>query len=145
MHRPAPWRLLHSGRVRAERVVRGRLYNGVMTVHRPSDSPECLPCFIDRMLDETGCDNRLSLAARYRDLHAPDDLGLESRLADLGGYCDCEVLANAYQPHRRLPTRLLTIPGDTAAEPVPVVVLPPCSGVAQGSTEPCDLWAVHRW
>jgi hypothetical protein len=99
------------------------------------------------MLDETGCDNRLSLAARYRDLYAPDDIGLEGRLADRGGYCDCEVLANAYQPHRRLPTQLLEIPGHAAADadPVPVVVLPSCSGVAPGSTEPCDLWEpVHR-
>jgi hypothetical protein len=97
------------------------------------------------MLDEVGCDNRLSLAASYRDLYAPDDIGLERRLADLGGYCDCEVLANAYQPDRRLPTQLLQIPGDPAAEPVPVVVLPPCSGAPEGSTEPCANWEpVHR-
>jgi hypothetical protein len=119
-----------------------------MTDHPMPDPPECLPCFIDRMLDEVGCNNHLSLAARYRDLHAPDDIGLERRLADLGGYCDCEVLANAYQPHRRLPTRLIDLPGDPdggAREPVPVVVLPPCSGVPEGSTEPCDLWEpVHR-
>lgn len=125
--------------------VPGRPYNGGMTDHRPPDPPECLPCYLDRMLDEVGCDNGLRLAARYRDLHAPDDTTLERRLADLGGYCDCEVLANAYQPDRRLPTQLLQIPGDPAGEPVPVVVLPPCSGVPQGSTEPCDLWEpVHR-
>lgn len=114
-----------------------------MTDPRNPAPPECLPCFIDRMLDEVGCDNTLRLAAHYRDLHAPADTALERRLADLGGYCDCEVLANAYQPHRRLPPELVTVPGDGRGEPdrvVPVVLLPQCSGVPPGSTSPCDNW-----
>ena len=109
-----------------------------MTEQRLNVSFECLACFLDRALEEVGCDNTLRLAARYRDDHAPHDDGLEGWLSEHGGYCDCEVLANTYQPHRRLRPQLIELPDGGGV--VPVIVMPPCSGAPEGSTEACVNW-----
>lgn len=109
-----------------------------MTQQRLPVSSECLACFIDRALDEVGCDNTLRLAGRYREDHAPDDVGLERRLADRGGYCDCEIIANAYRPHERLQPQPFELPDGSAV--VPIIVMPPCSGVPEGSTDACVNW-----
>lgn len=91
-------------------------------------SGECLACYLDRMM-EHGCSGRLQWAGRYRDLVAPRATALERRLGAMGGYCDCEVLMNAYVPLAGL------------AEPgVEPPVLGPCRGVRAGSTQPCALW-----
>ena len=57
---------------------------------------ECLVCFVERMVVAYGCGNRLHWAALWRDRRAPRATALERRLQRSGGYCDCEVLANAY-------------------------------------------------
>lgn len=71
----------------------------------------------------------LRWAIRYRDLAAPRATGLERRLAGMGGYCDCEVLMNAYVPLASV-AELGTAPPE----------LGPCRGVRGGSTRPCTLW-----
>ena len=81
---------------------------------RPLPEPgpgECLCCFLFRTLDEHGCDGALLWAGVWRDLVAPDRIGLEDTLRARGGFCDCEVLMNMHWP--------LQEPGD--GEP-----LPPC-------------------
>jgi hypothetical protein len=83
---------------------------------------ECLACYLGRMLTEFGCDNRLRWSEYWRDRNAPRATALSARLADRGGFCDCEVLLNVYPEY---------LPEDG---PAPV----PCSGVSRkGSTKPC--------
>ena len=57
---------------------------------------ECLLCYVYRML-ELGCSG-LRWAGRYRDIRAPRATGLERRLGTMGGFCDCEIFMNAYEP-----------------------------------------------
>ncbi|RZS37730.1 uncharacterized protein DUF2695 [Herbihabitans rhizosphaerae] len=84
---------------------------------------ECLACYVERMVDEFGCDNTLRWAEHWRDASAPRATALRKRLNAGGGYCDCEVLLNVY------PERL---PSDVD-DP-----LTPCDGVSRrGSTKPC--------
>ncbi|QQS00537.1 MAG: DUF2695 domain-containing protein [Austwickia sp.] len=90
---------------------------------------ECLACYLDRMMQH-GCTGELRWAGRYRDLMAPRATGLERRLGTMGGYCDCEVLMNAYVP-------LACLAEPAAAPPE----LGPCRGVRPGSTQPCALWS----
>ena len=89
---------------------------------------ECLACYLDRMMVH-GCSGELRWARRYRDLVAPRATSLERRLAAMGGYCDCEVLMNAYVP-------LASVAEPGAAPPE----LGPCRGVRAGSTQPCLVW-----
>ena len=99
---------------------------------------ECLLCFVARMLT-LGCDNGLRWATRYRDLCAPMATGLERRLGQVGGYCDCEILVNGYELRDGVPR-----PEDPdRSDPDP---WPTCRGVRRGSTRGCDLWVrVRRW
>jgi hypothetical protein len=112
---------------------------------------ECLLCYVHRML-EHGCTG-LRWAVRYRDLRAPRATALERRLGQKGGFCDCEIFMNAYEPVRRLWTRLPA--ADLAdgnqdeeddeddaddVELVPPDELPACRGVRAGSTRGCALW-----
>jgi len=60
---------------------------------------ECLLCYVHRMLVEFGCDCRLRFAAHYRDVRAPRATGLERRLGNSGGFCDCEIFLNGYDLH----------------------------------------------
>lgn len=84
---------------------------------------ECLLCYVTRMVSEFGCDNHLRWAGHWRDRNAPRATALAGRLADRGGFCDCEVLLNVYPG---------LLPEDDQAE------LAPCLGVSRrGSTKPC--------
>jgi hypothetical protein len=107
----------------AERLIRE--YAGRLATIQPR---ECLACYLDRVLRDTGCDGSLRLARAYRDAVAPRATALERRLGDHGGFCDCEVLMNVYW-----------------ARSDRVV---PCLGVRRGSTQPCELWeppSRYRW
>jgi hypothetical protein len=103
-----------------------------LTQPRPD---ECLACYVHRMLVDHGCDNTLRSARRFRDLRSPTATGLERRLGDLGGYCDCEIFMNAYQLARHALVRDL----DTDELEWPAV-LPDCGGVGARSTRPCGNW-----
>ncbi|WP_425464517.1 DUF2695 domain-containing protein [Nocardioides eburneiflavus] len=50
---------------------------------RPHAALSVVPAF--------GCCTTLRFATRYRDLRAPRAVGLERRLGDRGGFCDCEI------------------------------------------------------
>jgi len=122
---------------------------------------ECLLCYVHRMLVEFGCDCRLRFAAHYRDVRAPRATGLERRLGNTGGFCDCEIFLNGYDlrseywvPDIALRQSALDqyelyqdeLDGEELAEeeqtwPMP---LPHCAGVRAGSTQPCSLW-YRRW
>ena len=93
---------------------------------------ECLFCYVYRML-EFGCPpDRLTWARRWRDLRAPRATNLEQRLGARGGFCDCEIFLNGWQPR----DLVLDENGDDAYP----AVMPPCPGVRRGSTQPCSLW-----
>ena len=64
---------------------------------------ECLLCYVHRML-EYGCTG-LRWAVRYRDMRAPRATALERRLGEKGGYCDCEIFLNGYEPAPELWTQ----------------------------------------
>ena len=109
---------------------------------------ECLLCFVRRMLGEFGCDTSLRFARHYRDARAPRAIGLERRLEQKGGFCDCDVFVNGWSPHRRLWTEEQTVEQDGYVEVVteaePPASMPPCDGVRGGSTQPCSLWERQR-
>lgn len=104
---------------------------------------ECLLCYVYRML-EFGCAG-FRWAAYYRDLQAPRAIGLQRRLGAMGGYCDCEIFMNAYEP---IPA--VCVPAATADDADPwgppewPPQLPACGGVRRGSTQPCALWLRSR-
>lgn len=111
-------------------------------------SGECLACFLERAVTAFGCQGDLRLAARYRDLAAPRSTALESRLSAAGGYCDCEVLMNVFEPAPHLWTSgEERDPADDEfddelddAEPEPPEVMPRCAGVRRGTVQPCGNW-----
>lgn len=109
---------------------------------------ECLVCYLDRTLRHVGCANDLRLAGRYRDLVAPRAFALERRLADSGGFCDCEVMMNAYEPSWRLWTPAweeeLPDGGAIVHEADYPKEMPRCAGVRRGSTRGCTNWQVRR-
>ncbi|WP_216208313.1 DUF2695 domain-containing protein [Amycolatopsis aidingensis] len=75
------------------------------------------------MLDESGCDNTLRWAKRWRDLCVPEAVTLEHDLERQGGYCDCEIGYNIHPDHTQ------------RAEDEPP---PACAGVSRrGCTGPC--------
>jgi hypothetical protein len=84
------------------------------------------------MLRAFGCDTTLRWAREFRDQRAPTATALERRLGDLGGFCDCEIFLNGWQP------RDLVL--DENGEEVYPAVMPSCRGVRRGSTQPCSLW-----
>jgi hypothetical protein len=93
---------------------------------------ECLFCYVYRML-EFGClPDRLTWARRWRDLRAPRATSLERRLGARGGFCDCEIFLNGWEPR----DLVLDENGDYAYPPI----MPACGGVRRGSTQPCPLW-----
>ncbi|GAA1939812.1 DUF2695 domain-containing protein [Nocardioides hwasunensis] len=109
---------------------------------------ECLRCFVHRMLAEFGCRTTLRFATRYRDGCAPRALGLECRLGDRGGFCDCEIFVNGWEVDRRLWAPEVVVEHDGRTEVVeeadPPASLPACGGARRGSTQPCALWRVRR-
>lgn len=105
---------------------------------------ECLLCYVNRML-EFGCTG-LRWAARYRDVCAPRVAGLARRLGRMGGFCDCEIFMNAYQPAPELWVQRQPAEPDGYVSEYDLVepeVMPPCAGIRKGSTQPCSLWVRH--
>jgi hypothetical protein len=106
---------------------------------------ECLLCYVHRML-EFGCIG-LRWAPRYRDLKAPRVTGLERRLGAMGGYCDCEIFLNGYEPARELWTPVREGDEDGMADDVELdwpQQLPECRGARANSTKGCGLWVRQR-
>lgn len=108
---------------------------------------ECVICFVDRVTRAHGCTGRLTWAAMWRDRCAPRATALERRLGAKGGYCDCEVLMNAYV-RRELASAvargLWTDEEERFEERAPE----PCLGVRTGSAQPCRHWLPRgrgRW
>lgn len=118
--------------VQAEQIVRAMARE--LTDPRPG---ECLLCYVARMLTAFECDTTLRFTRHYRDLTAPRATALERRLADLGGFCDCEIFLNAMTiaPH----LRTLGSDGRPMAEEIP-----DCAGVRRGSTQGCGNWTRRR-
>ena len=99
---------------------------------------ECLLCYVHRML-EYGCTG-LRWAVRYRDLRAPRATALERRLGRRGGYCDCEIFLNGYEP---APGAVDPVAGVLRRREVagPAPCLPWCTcRVDKG----CTLWVRQR-
>lgn len=94
------------------------------------DASECLPCYVDRMVTRHGCDNTLRWSLHWRDARAPRAAKLDRRLEDRGGFCDCEVLFNAFRWH---------FPESSEPDdPGSAEARPSCSGRSRGSAmEPC--------
>ena len=106
---------------------------------------ECLLCYVHRML-EFGCTG-LRWATRYRDLRAPRATALERRLGERGGYCDCEIFLNGYEPAPELWTPDREVDEDGHIHYVEAEwpeQLPTCRGVRAGSTQGCTLWVRQR-
>jgi hypothetical protein len=88
---------------------------------------ECLRCFVVRMMYEFGCDGTHRWTVRWRDARAAQATALLSRLQELGGFCDCEVVLNVFPDY---PTA--DRPLQCAGQPMP------------GSAVPCNLRMLHR-
>lgn len=105
---------------------------------------ECLLCYVYRML-EFGCAG-LRWTGHYRDARAPRATGLPRRLGAMGGFCDCEIFMNAYEPVPAVGVPATTADGDPDpwGPPEWPTQLPACGGVRRGSTRPCSLWLRSR-
>ena len=100
---------------------------------------ECLACYVARMLTAHGCDTTLRWSQRFRDVRVPAATGLERRLGQVGGFCDCEVFLNGYGLVRELMVR------DIDTDELEPPALPPlCAGVRRTSTKPCLNWERQR-
>ncbi|MGC3995538.1 MAG: DUF2695 domain-containing protein [Propionicimonas sp.] len=110
---------------------------------------ECVLCYVHRMITEFGCDCRLRFATHYRDVRAPRATGLERRLGRVGGYCDCEIFLNGYEPRPQywVPVAGAELDEDEESDFTWPDPLPDCAGVRAGSTQPCSLWwrQQRRW
>ena len=109
---------------------------------------ECLVCFVERMVIEHGCGNHLQWASLWRDRAAPRATALERRLGAKGGYCDCEILMNAFVRRVDLEREIWHADECDEQDPAedPELPPPPCLGVRRGSTQPCAHWAArNRW
>lgn len=102
------------------------------TMPQPADH-ECLACFLYRALSTHGCDGTHLFLLAYRDATAPRATALERKMQLLGGYCDCEVLANAIRPITREANQALEDDVDLV-----------CKGVRRGTTQPCEHWLMRR-
>jgi hypothetical protein len=103
------------------------------------NSGECLVCYALRMLEQFGC-RGLTWATRFRDLQAPRATALTSRLAQLGAFCDCEILLNAYE----LDPSFFSY-DQIADEYLPPDTRPSCRQVRRGSVQPCRIWHRPSW
>lgn len=99
---------------------------------QPADH-ECLACFLYRSLSAQGCDGTHLFLLAYRDASAPRATSVERKMQLLGGYCDCEVLANALRPITREASNALEDEVDLV-----------CKGVRRGTTQPCEHWLMRR-
>lgn len=96
---------------------------------------ECLACYVFRMLAQ-GCDG-LKWSRTYRDMRAPRATALERKFPELGGYCDCEVMANVFHPVEAMWEL------DESGE-IDETCVPQCREVRLGTIRPCALWAMRR-
>lgn len=99
---------------------------------QPADH-ECLACFLHRAICAVGCDCTHRLLTSYRDACVPRATALARKMQLLGGYCDCEVLANALRP--------ITREAEQAWEADAPLV---CKGVRRGTIQPCTNWLLRR-
>lgn len=108
----------------------------------PHDA-ECVVCFVERMTRAYGCSDRLQWVGLWRDRCAPRATALEKRLAAKGGYCDCEVLMNAFVPSDLLRARLSGV-WTEADDRLEAQDPAPCLGVRNGSSQACGRWVGGR-
>ncbi len=104
---------------------------------------ECVVCFVDRMTRAYGCNGRLLWAMRWQAHRAPRATALAVRLGRRGGYCDCEVLMNAFV-RRELFTARITGTWSNEDQDFEAREPPPCAGVRGGSTQACARWVGRR-
>lgn len=95
---------------------------------------ECLACYLNRML-ERGCSG-LKWCTTYRDLRAPRATAMERKFPELGGYCDCEVMANIFRTNDDVWPR-------AADGSIDDTRVPRCHKVRLGTIKPCDLWRMR--
>jgi hypothetical protein len=50
--------------------------------------------YLDEQLEASGCDHTLRFTEAWAAEHAVDASALVASVAEFGGYCDCEALAN---------------------------------------------------
>jgi hypothetical protein len=96
---------------------------------------ECLACFVSRRVDAVGCDHTRRWTVWFRDIKSPTATALESRLFDIGVFCDCGLTRNGYRMNRQLLVRDLM-----TDELHPPEEMPDCAGVRRTSTKPCANW-----
>lgn len=102
---------------------------------------ECLVCYVFRML-AYGCSGHHWLR-RFRDTRAPRATALESRVERLGGYCDCEMIMNAFHPSPS-PWYFYDEEGREVGERPDGEEKPACAGVRSNSTRHCSLWVAKN-
>jgi hypothetical protein len=91
------------------------------------ETSECLRCYLRRTLEEHGCDGSRTWSVRWCKLRAPLEDGLLTRLENLGGYCDCEILLNTWQEDIYDGGRPARCSGTTHEDPL----------------VPCRIWSPH--
>ena len=106
---------------------------------------ECLVCYVDRHIEQYGCDNTHRFTEQYRAASAPRHTALVKRLSRMGACCcDCEIFLNAYRPRWNLWTADHWVStadgGEEFVECSPPASMPPCAGVPRGSVTPCVNW-----
>jgi hypothetical protein len=83
---------------------------------------ECLRCYLLRLINEFGCDGTYRWTLRWLEAHATRPSGPLRQLERRGGFCDCEIVMNAFPDYPPVARRL------------------PCAGVSPpGSLRPCEL------
>ena len=57
--------------------------------------------YLEEQLNNTGCDHTLRHTNQWLGNNVPEELfeGVIAEIADMGGYCDCEVLLNCYEDY----------------------------------------------
>lgn len=58
--------------------------------------PECLLCYLNRMVHKFGCDGTLRWSKRWGDSQRPKQFS-RRRLERQGGFCDCDVIMNVFR------------------------------------------------
>jgi hypothetical protein len=104
-----------------------------------SPQPECLLCYVLRMLQQFHCDTTLRFATGWRDQRLPAAHALERRLNNRGGFCDCEIFLNGWT----VADEYCLVDPLTGELEAPEV-MPGCLGVGPRSSQPCSLWAPRR-
>lgn len=106
---------------------------------------ECLTCYVYRMVGEFGCLGPRFLQ-EFQERAAPRATALLHRMGRRGAYCDCELFLNAFELRAELmaPPQLSYVPVPGGHMPIMISdfpdLMPACTGVRRGSTQPCDNW-----